>query len=432
MQGVRLTEEMLAKPEARELVTLLEEMLRDGVITLHEISSLISVIQRSLNQGADLPALKHLDSVLQDIIADGVVEPFETAMLYAVIEDVLPLRRVELIPSSSSVELRSPTPLERAPRGRPRKEKAPKPTPTQAVDGDGRQVPRPNGDSVDWVIVDTETSGLFAPIYAVEIAAQRMRGWIPHGEPFRILLNHDVELEPAAVATHGYTRKFLREHGVDPMEAHSMFSDYAGGLSMVAHNLAYDFNRVLEPEWSRLRISPICSAGFCTVMLSRRCLPEIESAALGSLAGKFRLGEVSHHAGDDVRLTVRLYSEVLAPRLEQAGIKTFGEVKALSRKTPLATCRSMFQGAPSSVPPRTIKPSSKARKFTTFLRGLTANRPLTNLECTALQEWLQAEGCHSPEALRAQELVEKIMADGQVTTDELAMLAGELQKMVAA
>ena len=47
-------------------------------------------------------------------------------------------------------------------------------------------------NTTDWVIFDTETNGVTAPIYVVEIAAQRMRDWTPLGEPFRRLLNQNA------------------------------------------------------------------------------------------------------------------------------------------------------------------------------------------------------------------------------------------------
>ncbi len=45
-----------------------------------------------------------------------------------------------------------------------------------------------------WVIIDTETDGLCAPIHVVEICGQLMEGWTPIGTPFRMLLNHDVPI----------------------------------------------------------------------------------------------------------------------------------------------------------------------------------------------------------------------------------------------
>jgi len=41
-----------------------------------------------------------------------------------------------------------------------------------------------------WILLDTETTGISQPVYAVELAAQKMRGWERDGEPFRRLLNH--------------------------------------------------------------------------------------------------------------------------------------------------------------------------------------------------------------------------------------------------
>jgi hypothetical protein len=43
-----------------------------------------------------------------------------------------------------------------------------------------------------WILFDTETTGLAAPIFVVELAAQRMRGWSAEDEPFRELLNQNI------------------------------------------------------------------------------------------------------------------------------------------------------------------------------------------------------------------------------------------------
>src|SRR4051794_4848741 len=107
-----------------------------------------------------------------------------------------------------------------------------------------------------WCIVDTETTGLYQPIFAVEIAAQRMKGWERAGEPFRVLLNHDVPIEPAAEMLHGYSREYLRANGMKPQAAHALFHDYAAGLPLVAYNLGYDWDRVLVPEYRYLAVPP--------------------------------------------------------------------------------------------------------------------------------------------------------------------------------
>lgn len=48
--------------------------------------------------------------------------------------------------------------------------------------------------ATEWTLIDTETTGLFAPIHVVEVAAVRMRGWEPTGETFQAFLDHDIEI----------------------------------------------------------------------------------------------------------------------------------------------------------------------------------------------------------------------------------------------
>src|ERR1017187_8233405 len=109
----------------------------------------------------------------------------------------------------------------------------------------------------NWILVDTETDGLFKPIHIVEIAAQRMCGWEPVGNPFQVFLNHDVPIPREVVAIHGYTREFLRRRGLVPREAHDEFRRYVNADPVSAHNLSFDWNRCLVPEWRRLRVKPV-------------------------------------------------------------------------------------------------------------------------------------------------------------------------------
>src|ERR1039458_4276012 len=71
---------------------------------------------------------------------------------------------------------------------------------------------------------------------------------------------------------------------------------------------AYDWNRALVPEWSRLGLKPAGCRGFCTVTLSRRVLPEADSYSLDELKSRFGLGSgLSHKAKADVETVVRLF-----------------------------------------------------------------------------------------------------------------------------
>lgn len=196
-----------------------------------------------------------------------------------------------------------------------------------------------------WVIVDTETDGLYEPIHVVEIAAQRMRGWEPDGRPFQVFLDHDVPIPAGAEAIHGYTQQFLRKNGQRPKKAHALFAQYVGRLPIVAHNIGFDWNRALVPEWERLGIAQIGSRGFCSMTLSRRVIGETPNYKLETLKDYFNLDSgTSHRALNDVVTVVRLFSGVMGPRLDTLGLESFSDVAAFSKKTPIARCLSLVQG----------------------------------------------------------------------------------------
>ena len=219
----------------------------------------------------------------------------------------------------------------------------------------------------DWIIVDTETDGCRAPIHVVEICAKRMRGWEPRGEPFRVWFNHDVPIPREVVAIHGYDRAFLRRHGTEPRAAHRALATYAGGLPFIAHNLAFDWDRVLVPEWNRLglldsamhdfclsaeTLPPLTVAnaigrrGFCSVALARRVLgkDEVPGHGLQKLRAHFGLNAsgAAHQALGDVQTTVELICGVLGPRLRAIGLDDFAAISAFTRRTPVAACGGMF------------------------------------------------------------------------------------------
>jgi DNA polymerase III epsilon subunit-like protein len=203
-----------------------------------------------------------------------------------------------------------------------------------------------------WAIIDTETDGLWAPIHVVEIAAQLMEDGSPCGEPFQIFLDHDVVIPPETVAIHGYTREFLRKHGRPPAEAHEAFRQYLQGCPIVAHNLSFDWDRVLLPEWERLGIPAMGRRGFCTLLLARRLLYETTTHRLDALKHQFSLGdERSHRALADVRTVIRLFEQVLRPRLESLNLATFDAWQEFSRSVPVSACHRVLLQTLRQPPP---------------------------------------------------------------------------------
>jgi len=198
--------------------------------------------------------------------------------------------------------------------------------------------------SENWTLVDTETDGLWAPIHVVEIAAQRFQGLMPVGEPFRVFINHDIEISPAAAMVHGYTTDFIKANGAEPKEAYSAYRAYVGDSYVSSHYLLFDWDRVLSPELTRLGEAPIGQRGFCTWFLSRRALPEFKTHRLDYLREVFTLKcSGPHTAQGDVEAVSDLLSRVIFPRLGQAGIADLISVADFSRLTPLSICRERIQ-----------------------------------------------------------------------------------------
>jgi DNA polymerase III epsilon subunit-like protein len=184
-----------------------------------------------------------------------------------------------------------------------------------------------------WFLLDTETTGLREPIFVVELAAQRMRGWQPEGEPFRKLLNQNQEIPAEASRVHGYTREILERDGEPAAQVYREFAAYAGGLPLVAYNLEYDLDEVLHPEWRRLGIAPIGGRGLCALRLAQRLLDPVPAGncKLQTLRQYYRLPERgAHTALGDVQTVADLFANVLRPIAEHRGLDSWDSLAAFA------------------------------------------------------------------------------------------------------
>ena len=182
-----------------------------------------------------------------------------------------------------------------------------------------------------WILLDTETTGFSTPIFVVELAAQRMRGWAAEGEPFRKLLNQNQEIPAEASRVHGYTREILERDGEPPRKVYREFAEYAGSLPLVSFNLEYDLDEVLRPEWKRLRISSIGNQGLCALRLAQRLLDPVPAGncKLQTLRQYYRLPERgAHTALGDVQTVVDLFAQVLRPIAEHRCLDTWEKLAA--------------------------------------------------------------------------------------------------------
>lgn len=185
--------------------------------------------------------------------------------------------------------------------------------------------------SKPWILLDTETTGFATPIFVVELAAQRMRGWEPDGVSFRKLLNQNADIPAEASRVHGYTREILERDGEPPGQVYRGFAEYTGSLPLVSFNLEYDLDEVLKPEWKRLGIAPVGAAGFCALRLAQRLLDPVPAGncKLQTLRQYYRLPERgAHTALGDVQTVADLFAQVLRPIAQHRGLDTWEKLAA--------------------------------------------------------------------------------------------------------
>jgi DNA polymerase III epsilon subunit-like protein len=189
-------------------------------------------------------------------------------------------------------------------------------------------------NEIEWILLDTETTGFARPVYVVELAAQRMCGWQRSGQPFRRLLNHGADIPPEVARVHGYTREILERDGESPIDVYKGFAEYAGERFLVAYNLSYDLDQVLLPEWSRLGVSPMGHPGFCALALAQRLLDPVPAGncKLQTLRQYYRLPERgAHTALGDVDTVIDLINGVLRPLALDRGLETWDDLVSFSQ-----------------------------------------------------------------------------------------------------
>lgn len=185
-------------------------------------------------------------------------------------------------------------------------------------------------DNTNWILIDTETTGFKKPVFAVEIAAQKMQGWEKTGKPFRRMINHGCEIPSEASRVNGYTREILERDGDPPEQVYRDFSEYVDGLPVVAYNLSYDWDQVLIPEWRRLNIDPIGQKGLCAYKLTERLLDPVPAGncKLQTLRQYFKLPERgAHTALGDVDTVADLMFDILRPIANQRGLDTWEKLE---------------------------------------------------------------------------------------------------------
>jgi DNA polymerase-3 subunit epsilon len=250
-------------------------------------------------------------------------------------------------------------------------------------------------DDTNWLLIDTETTGTTQPVFVVDIAAQRMRGWERVGEPFRRLLNQNRDIPPEASRVHGYTREILERDGEPPAQVYAALREYAAVLPVVSYNLAYDWDSVLVHEWRRLGLAPVGTRGLCALRLAQRLLDPVPAGncKLQTLRQYYRLPERgAHTALGDVDTVADLFLVVLRLKAEALGLDTWDKLSdyAAEEWYPSRLAFGKFKG-------RTISEAADNPEIRNWLSWLAGSKNAANARMGA---WylarLEQQGVNPP------------------------------------
>ena len=186
------------------------------------------------------------------------------------------------------------------------------------------QVTQQTLDTVDFVVVDTETTGLRpGPDRVIEIAAVRVRG----GEvvdSFQTLLNPQRSLPLFIIKFTGITPDMLRDAPI-PNAIFPEFLHFIEGATLVGHNLGFDLNFLAHE--ARLLGNSFPPDGLDTIPLARRFLPGLKRFKLDYVADYLRIPATQRHrAMGDASVTAAIFLKMLE-RANQQGIFTIGQLK---------------------------------------------------------------------------------------------------------
>ena len=173
-----------------------------------------------------------------------------------------------------------------------------------------------------FTVFDFETTGLNARYdRIIEIGAQKIKNFQVIDE-YSTLIQVDQKLNETVQKLTGISNKMLE--GQNKIEfALKDFFEFMKGTVLIAHNANSDI-AFLKAESMRLGIDIDWSA-FCSLKLSRKLLPDLESKSLDSLAKHYNLHfEARHRSIGDVKVTVEVLNKLFSS--EGIHLKTWSDL----------------------------------------------------------------------------------------------------------
>jgi DNA polymerase III epsilon subunit family exonuclease len=177
---------------------------------------------------------------------------------------------------------------------------------------------------LDFVVVDVEATGAkMPPNRLIELGAYRIRGG-RIVDKFLSLVNPEIPIPRFVASLTGISNDMVKDAPVFA-EVAPNWLDFVSDSVIVAHNAPFDTS-FLNHEISRVYPGHrMVNPHLCTVMLSRRVLPDLSNHRLDTIATHFSIPIVSRHrAGSDALATAEIFLLLLTELQETHGIRDLG------------------------------------------------------------------------------------------------------------
>lgn len=189
---------------------------------------------------------------------------------------------------------------------------------------------------LSFAVVDTETTGS-SPSRGdrlTEIAAVRVRNGCVV-DRYATLVNPDRPIPPAITRLTGITDAMVAKAPSFERIAPELL-DFLGDAVIVAHNAPFD-RAFLDSELRRVYNRALVAPSVCTVQLSRRVVPGLESYRLDMLASHFGISiRDRHRALGDAEATSEIFC-CLLEHLEANEVANLRAAKAFRAAAPVPT-----------------------------------------------------------------------------------------------
>lgn len=183
----------------------------------------------------------------------------------------------------------------------------------------------------DFVVFDTETTGMPPGARLVEIGAVKVRG---HSivDRFEQLIFPEQPIPERVIEIHGISDAAV-EDAAPALEVLPEFFRWIGKTPLIGHNVPFDAT-MLAAECTRLGLPAPENPTYCTLSASRRLLQR-RSHSLQNLASEFRLDSGrSHRASDDAETTLQLLWKLIEVSGSNFRFRYLGRGKPLSQFAP--------------------------------------------------------------------------------------------------